>query len=35
MSLCAVLLGLLALGPFELPAFCASGGAAVVSEVGR
>jgi formate hydrogenlyase subunit 3/multisubunit Na+/H+ antiporter MnhD subunit len=35
MSLCAALLGLLALGPVELPAFGASDVAAAVSEVGR
>ncbi len=34
MSLCAVLLGLLALGPVELPTFGTSGVAATVAEVG-
>jgi formate hydrogenlyase subunit 3/multisubunit Na+/H+ antiporter MnhD subunit len=35
MSLCAVLLGLLALGPIELPAFGAWGVATAVAEIGR
>jgi multicomponent Na+:H+ antiporter subunit D len=35
MSLCAVLLGLLALGPIELPAFGSPGVAAVIAEAGR
>jgi hypothetical protein len=35
MSLCAVLLGLLALGPVELPAFGASNVAVANAEPGR